>query len=106
MDIDRELFIDTLEAAELDEDVLHTDYSGRGMYGATCAALYLDNSADLYVFIAAISAQLDPDVAVALARDVRTDQLGLGIVAYWPELTLPDVTEVTPDSRRPSLKLV
>jgi hypothetical protein len=83
---------------EVDEGaVIHTDYSGRGMYGATCPALYATSQADVYAFMAALAGVIaedggDADDAVALARLTRTDQMGMGIVAYWPtvEVTEPD----------------
>ena len=52
-------------------------YSGRGMYGAYCVAVCLEDEADL------------DQVGAALGEtfaSVHTDGMGMGIVAYWPNV--------------------
>ncbi|SVB78426.1 uncharacterized protein METZ01_LOCUS231280 [marine metagenome] len=57
-------------------------YSGRGMFGATCIGIELDTIAELYEFGMELTS-IDPDLSKALGAP-RTDDLGLGIIAYWP----------------------
>jgi hypothetical protein len=54
---------------------LHTDYSGRGMFGATCWAIYCDDANDVIC-----------DVGL---KGARTDSMGKGSVVYWPNVTGP-----------------
>lgn len=65
-------------------------YSGRGMYGARCVSVNLDGLSELLAIGGAIRAAA-PDDVDRLARDARTDSMGMGTVVYWPSL------EVGPD---------
>lgn len=94
-EITREQFTAAMDLVNMDGDQLREDYSGRGMYGHTCPAITADRHADVYAFMAALGATLaedmdDPYDAVELAGGTQVDQMGLGIVAYWPGLTLTD----------------
>ncbi len=55
------------------------DYSGRGMFGATCVGIDGDN----------LAAILEAAGARGL-RGAGHDQLGKGWIVYWPHLQLPD----------------
>lgn len=54
-------------------------YSGRGMGGARCVAVDLDNLRDLWRLAQAIPEAPAPE----------TDSMGMGIVAYWPRIAWP-----------------
>lgn len=56
------------------------NYSGRGMYGATCFGI----TGQLNGLIAFLRV-LDDDTADALS-DPRVDNMGLDYIYYWPEL--------------------
>jgi hypothetical protein len=56
-------------------------YSGRGMYGVECVAIYLDDASEL----------LEVGASVKGAGKPHTDNLGKGIVAYWPEALMSEV---------------
>jgi hypothetical protein len=99
----RSLFDQAMETAGLDPTALHTDYSGRAMYGATCPALYLDSPAEAYAFMATLGVAsqagvdqvyddgvAEAEAVVAVAKATRQDSMGLGIVIYWPGLHLDD----------------
>lgn len=58
---------------------VYRDYSGRFMFGTTCAGIAGDN----------LAAILEAAGARGL-RGARHDQLGKGWIVYWPHLQLPD----------------
>lgn len=61
--------------AERNPDIsLHTDYSGRGMFGDTCYGL----SGDEHEIVRAMERENLPDGT--------KDQLGLGVIIYWPSV--------------------
>lgn len=55
-------------------------YSGRFMYGARCLGVNVESAADL-VRLGTEAGPL-PEAAI--------DEMGKGLVAYWPELPWPD----------------
>ena len=72
-------------------------YSGRGMFGAECAAVVLESDQEMCKFFLALGAltaekalyadpeDVDPTSdATDLAASVRTDSMGLGVVVYFP----------------------
>ena len=77
---DIDLALSTINGGECG---VYFGYSGRGMYGATCIGIELDSNADLYAFGVELGS-IDPDLSKALGAP-RTDDLGLGIIAYWPD---------------------
>lgn len=78
--IDNDYLLRLVEAAE-DANVHHrTDYSGRGMYGAECFAIY-GNTVDLIRFLR----NLDDATADQLS-DPAIDNMGLDYVYYWSTL--------------------
>lgn len=54
------------------------NYSGRGMFGATCFSI-TGHIGDLVRFLSAL-----PDDVSDELLDPSTDNMGLGIVFYWP----------------------
>lgn len=63
------------EAAQKCGGEVWDNYSGRGMYGATCYGIDCDSEADLLMAIG----------AVGLPKP-KLDSMGLGIIAYWPAI--------------------
>lgn len=62
---------------------LRYDYSGRGMFGETTAAVTVPNVAVLLCAVAAaVRSSTDPDDLIAGLWGVRTDDLGRDIVVY------------------------
>lgn len=83
---------DAINDAGLGMDDVHVrhGYSGRGMYGDKCFGIDFETNADMIAFVAAFSyraCQKGEDIPEWL-RDVRTDDMGRGIVAYWPRVAL------------------
>lgn len=72
-----------VETAEQHDVEVRSDYSGRGMYGATCLAFTCDDERQAIKVMIGL-ARLDDGLAEELADCYRTDQLGLGIVVYFP----------------------
>lgn len=72
---------------------VRANYSGRGMYGATCLALTSERGlGDLVMFVQALARETDvsetlDELSDALDR-VREDQLGRGVVYYWPDVSV------------------
>lgn len=54
---------------------LHADYSGRGMFGATCWSIYCDDANDVICEVG--------------LKGTKTDSMGKGSVVYWPNVTGP-----------------
>lgn len=100
--------------AEGDGITLMTDYCGRGMYGETCVAISGNEQAlneTLGLIYTAIldevyHAAIDDEVEVAAEyRDTahryislligrHWDQLGMGVVYYWPWIKEDDYSEL------------
>jgi hypothetical protein len=57
-------------------------YSGRGMYGASCVGIAGDNATDIIEAAAA-----------AGITGARHDSLGLGVIVYWPRISLKEGDE-------------
>lgn len=69
-----------------------TEYSGRFMYGTTCLGIDLDDLrkvAELLVYIAAD----DHDLAFTLANNLTLDDMGRGVIAYWPNIAFDGFTD-------------
>jgi hypothetical protein len=61
-------------------------YSGRGMYGKECVGFEDRNGVGLWEF----ARHLDPDLEL---REPHSDQLGKGMIYYWPEYAWPEGEE-------------
>lgn len=68
-----------------------SDYSGRGMYGKTCAGFDTDD--DKGVRLGFLLHQLMGDDAVNLVDSVRSDSMGRGMIYYFPGYTLGEQEE-------------
>ena len=69
-------------------------YSGRGMYGQSCAAVTLRNSDDAFLFFIRLGyygregeSYFDYSALSNLVNASRTDGMGTGIVIYFPGWT-------------------
>lgn len=72
----------------VDGDAEMYPYSGRGMYGQQCLGIDFDDMGDAFRF----ALLLGGEVAEILARP-SFDSMGLGIVAYWPNVEAPEVAD-------------
>jgi hypothetical protein len=62
------------------------EYSGRAMYGRTCFAITGHEDA-LARFVMAIARAADiDDIKMIVERGSRSDNMGLDMVYYWPDL--------------------
>lgn len=68
------------------------EYSGRGMYGATCLGITLPSIADIAVFFTCLAVD-NSAVAFDLAPATRTDDMGRDIVIYWERVAFTGFTE-------------
>ena len=82
--IDRSISYSTLS------DVLRLDYSGRGMYGKTCFGIVTDYKYEFFTFLVEVAAE-DIDVARFLADKATLDNMGMGMIYYFPQVTLTNV---------------
>lgn len=73
--IDIDLLVDTAEDIGVEYS---TDYSGRGMFGATCFSIE-GKTSDLVRFLRALPDEVGDELV-----DPSTDSMGLDIVFYWP----------------------
>lgn len=71
---------DLYDAAHTVNGEIVTDYSGRGMFGAECVGIILENEGDLFTF-----ARLFDDDLAELLGNPRWDSMGLREIAYWPD---------------------
>lgn len=75
------------------EDVVRTNYSGRGMYGRECFGIVVRSYEVLAVGIALerLLAERDSDVrATQLARHCSTDSMAFDVILYFPGFELKD----------------
>ncbi len=92
-----EQFIDLLEYAAPQGSV--RSYSGRFMYGKRCVSVNIDRGESLealcgqLVLDAERDNEGDGDEVVRILRQTRTDNMGLGTVAYWPNIQWPEGRE-------------
>ena len=113
-----ERFLDLAEACSLEV----SSYSGRGMFGKTCCAIsrtldgepvnltkvIIDMMSNLMASLEEVyvnlieSSAYDPHASGKIEEiwdlakkmpNVRSDQLGLGHVIYWPDIEFPDTLE-------------
>lgn len=75
--------IDTITEAAYDADVELRSYSGRAMFGSQCIGVSSDSESGAALFLVAVAKE-DADLAESLARNLRSDSLGRGIITYFP----------------------
>lgn len=81
--------LDTLENAAYDAGGEIRSYSGRAMFGTTCLGLDVESITTLARFFVSLAAN-DLDLATRLTNNVRTDSMGMGMIAYWPAFSFGD----------------
>jgi hypothetical protein len=87
--VPRSLIEDCADYAGLDPEVaIRDDYSGRGMYHATCLGIVYDRLGDLLGFVAGLIAN-DEDHLEWISR-VRQDNMGMSMIAYWPGVSIAE----------------
>jgi len=86
---DFDLIRDIVGRVDPDAQVID-DYSGRAMYGRTCVGLIADNAlSTLGRLLASLNGRERTDIAAVLVQnEVRTDDMGLSEIAYWPCVTV------------------
>lgn len=98
-EINRYDFEEILDYVGLDpEEVLRENYSGRGMFGASCFGIVLDNVREAFgLFATMAEVGCDEDVSATcgrlacdLADAARIDDMGRSIIVYFPGYTLSD----------------
>jgi hypothetical protein len=96
IDIRESVVREALEAASIHESALHATYSGQFMRGQTCFGISGDTKDVIRFFIAFVSLNtqdaeaLEEHIELAddLAEAMRTDDLGLGKIFYFPGFIL------------------
>jgi hypothetical protein len=92
--------LDTIEQCLNGDGEARADgYSGRGMYGKTCAAVTFDSLPEAFQFFARLGeytagVEMDEDtyedpslIMQELVGSAQTDSMGRGIVVYFPRWT-------------------
>lgn len=97
----REIKLSALEKvlwqADIDDDQVRLDYSGRGMYGQACFG-FTGTMEDYTRFVVAMLTHYTPeresecseDYAIALGQGVRTDSMGRDMIFYFPDFRVID----------------
>lgn len=67
---------------------IREDYSGRGMYGATCFGLVVDCTSQAVKFLIALARNLEAELADELADNWSQDNMGLSTIVYFPRFQL------------------
>lgn len=70
-----------------------TAYSGRSMFGRSCVAIRCDGTTvatQVFAFASSLGARDDELAADLVEKQIATDDLGLGVVFYWPYVTVAD----------------
>lgn len=83
MTLDYDTLLDALYDADLDEDAIRSNYSGRGMFGDACLGITFESIGQLMQ----LAAVLGTDYA-NLFRGARTDSMGMHMIVYFPGVTL------------------
>lgn len=76
------------DAIEYNAGETSSRYSGRGMYGEKCPSAKLESMSQALELIATVTAE-DADMGIWMAKAAKFDQLGMGIVVYWPSVRYP-----------------
>lgn len=91
MKIRKQLLLDAADAADIEEDYLRWDYSGRGMYGRSCFGI-VGRMADYSRFLVALATEGEEghDVAWELTDRVSTDNMAYDTIFYFPGAQIED----------------
>lgn len=68
----------------------YREYSGRGMYGATCLGISVNGNASTTMFMLAVREVLGLEDTVYLANAMRSDNMGYDTIVYFPGWTFVD----------------
>jgi hypothetical protein len=82
-----------LDNAGLPYESFTSTYSGRGMYGDQCVGFDFDHMSDLGLLSVAINEVLGEAVGRDMIENLRTDSMGLGMIAYFPHTTCAEWDE-------------
>lgn len=91
--LNRDVVIGALYDAGLDEDNLYENYSNSGMCGRCCFGITYINTRGPVKFLIALARNLRAELADSLADAWTQDNLGFGVIVYFPgyELEVEDV---------------
>ena len=67
---------------------IREDYSGRGMYGATCIGFVVSSQRTVFRLIACMTEVLGLDQTLDITRKAATDSMGRDMIVYFPGVTL------------------
>lgn len=87
---------DVIQVLENVFDDVRTDYSGRGMYGATCVGVVVTDVFELGEGLEeALHVYEDDDEVVELVEYMQehrpsTDSMAFNTIVYWPGLSVED----------------
>lgn len=71
----------------------YPDYSGRGMYGAECAGVVLDDDRMVDLGIEVAERFEDNHEMLAALRRTSTDSMGRQTIVYWKSVQCTDAPE-------------
>lgn len=86
--VERDVIESAMRDADLDEDKLYENYSGRFMYGHKCFGI-VGGIEDYGKFLIQLT-KVDYDLAWDLAQSVRTDDMGCESIFYFVGYQLAD----------------
>ena len=70
------------------------DYSGRYMYGRSCVGIVCDNpitaTVELFAYILNEDEDTDIDELASILGDARSDNMGLSMIVYFPQIKMED----------------
>jgi len=85
VELTKDQFKEAVWDAGLDADSdIYWDYSGKGMYGASCLGITCTEG-ELLEFVAYL-ARLDDQLDLDWLRGVRSDSMGMSSIFYFPSL--------------------
>lgn len=90
--ISKQDLIGAIESCPFDVTGVRMNYSGRFMYGRTCLGIVGDPS-DLVLFVQHVVPGIPELEDVDLSSDLRSDNMGLKMIYYWPDIRVIDDSE-------------
>jgi hypothetical protein len=91
MEISKKVFQEAAFRADLTEEDIHWDYSGRGMFGRSCPG-FVGSVADFGLFMIYLNEELrntpEDEIPFRVARMVTTDSMGYSTIFYFPGLRI------------------